>query len=163
MENLKYYLKKQNKEQLFKELSEDNQYKQNQIYVPLNTENSEFFKIIENICVCFIEAIDNKILRQNTNEEFISKDSNGDICKGTRIALKDFFKSNNVYADDFDEFLKYLIAIRDNSAHTKSADYKKAKDYFKIDAIGTQQCIINIAKKLNEMFCCLAKCFNIIL
>lgn len=163
LENFKYYLKKQNKEQLFKELSEDNQYKQNQIYVPLNTEISEFFKIIENICVCFIDAIDNKILRKNTNEEYISKDLNGDICKGTRIALKDFFKSHNVYVDDFDEFLKYLIAIRDNSAHTKSSNYKNAKDYFKLDTIGTQQCIINIAKKLNEILCCLAKCFNIIL
>lgn len=160
--NFKYYWNQKNPSvQFFKSLSEDNKYKINQIYVPLGLEKSEFFKIIENICVCFIETIDKALLRANTPEKFISVDENGFPKNGTRIAIKDFLESYGIENNEFDKFLKNLIAIRDNSSHPKSSDYKNAKEYFKLDKIGTQQCIINISNKLIELIKTLSICFGI--
>ena len=160
-ENFQYYWDKKYSTKLFLELSLDNKYKLRQIYVPLTNELSEFFNIVENICICFIETINKTFLRLNTEENFISKDQNGKTFAGTRSTLKDFFNGKQIYADEYDIFLKHLIAIRDNSSHTKSSDYKKAKEYFQIDIIGTQMCIINISKTLREILSKLALCFGI--
>ena len=122
---------------------------------------SEFFEVIKSIYTLCIETIDTRVLRENTSDEFISRDNDGIIINATRCALKDFIVSCNLEFEKEDEFLKYLIAIRDHCSHIKSSDYKKAKEYFKIEEIGTQQCIINIAHELCIIYKKLACCFDI--
>lgn len=149
--NFKYYWNLKNEKKLFNDLTEENKYKINQIYVPLTKELSEFSQVVTNICICFIDCLNKSFIRSLTPEEFVIKDSDGNIPNSTRAALKDYFNSLSIDFSKYDEFLKHLIALRDNAVHPTSSDFKKAKEYFEIDKIGYQMCVINISKTLSEI------------
>ena len=150
-ENFNYYWNIKHSEKIFKELTGDDKYKLKQIYVPLNEEFSEFNSIITNICICFVDCINNTYIRKLTPNEFIVKDNNGKIPNSTRLALKDYFNYVSVDFEKYDVFLKYLIALRNNATHPKSEDFVNAKEYFEIEKIGYKKCITNIAKTLLDM------------
>lgn len=149
--NFKYYWNLKNENKLFNDLTEENKYKINQIYVPLTKELSEFSHIVTNICICFVDCLNKSFIRSLTSPEYIIKDNNGNIQNSTRAALKDYFNSLSIDFSKYDEFLKHLIALRDNATHPKSNDFLKAKVYFKIDEVGYQLCVINIAKTMLEI------------
>jgi len=125
-----------NGDDFIKPLSKDDEYRLNELRIPVKDNQQEFDLLVEHLNIILIESINDSYLRK-----LLSRAGLKNEIKGKRSIKKLDFLFSHLGFTDYEQHIKFLEKLywlrTKGSSHRKgSDDYKEVRDSFQLDSKG---------------------------